>query len=115
MYGDSPERQRHLGGRLIVVGELGWKRGEWHHVVATWRNINSGKTDCTAEVYIDGVRRGWMVGFEHHLTWEMAEMTIGLGQRYAGLIDELLILDVALSASQAETLHRLPGPASDLL
>lgn len=115
MYGDSPERQRHLGGQLIVVGELAWKRGEWHHVAATWRNINSGRKDCAAEVYIDGVRRGWVEGFEHRLTWDMAGMTIGLGQRYTGLLDELLILDVALSASQVGALYKLPGSASDLL
>ncbi len=115
MYGDSPERQRHLGGRLIVVGELGWKRGEWHHVVATWRKVNSGGQDCVAEVYIDEVRRGWMEGFTHQLSWDLAGMRIGLGQRFAGLIDELLILDVALSASQVGALHRLSGPAGDLL
>ena len=115
LYGDSPERQRHVGGRLIVVGDLGWKRGEWHHVVATWRNANSGRKDCIAEVYLDGVRRGWTEGFEHRLTWNTAEMNIGLGQRFAGLIDEVLLLDVALPASPIAVLHRLPGPAGDLL
>ncbi len=115
MYGDSPERQRHLGGQLIVVGDLGWKRGEWHHVVATWRNFNSGRNDAAAEVYIDEVRRGWMEGFEHRLTWDLAGMKIGLGQRFAGLLDELIVLDVALSAAQVQALHRLPGPAGDLL
>jgi hypothetical protein len=115
MYGDSPERQRHQGGRLIVVGDLGWKRGEWHHVVATWRNVNSGRKDCAAEVYIDGVRRGWMEGFEHRLTWDITERKIGIGQRYAGLVDEVLVLDTALSASQIGTLSGLPRPAGDLL
>ncbi|MCC7261573.1 MAG: hypothetical protein IT369_03530 [Candidatus Latescibacteria bacterium] len=115
MYGDSPERQRHVGGRLLVVGDLGWQREEWHHVVATWRNVNSGQKDCAAEIYIDGVRRGWMAGFEHRLTWAIREMKIGIGQRYTGLVDEVLVLDRALSSSQIGTLFGLLRPVGDLL
>lgn len=62
MYNDSPANDRFVGGQLVVVGELGWRRDEWHHVVAVWRNANSGREDGSAEVYIDGVRRGWMEG-----------------------------------------------------
>jgi hypothetical protein len=42
-------------------------------------------------------------------------MTINLGQRYTGKIDEVLILDTALDAAQVEELHRLPGSAGALL
>ena len=50
----------------------------------TWHNANSGNRDDLAEVYIDGIRRGWLEGYR-------AE--IGLGQRYRGTMDDLLILD----------------------
>ena len=88
------------------MGELGWTRGAWHHVVATWRNANSGGEDGAAAVYIDGVCRGWMEGYRHQLSWDMEELTIGLGQRYAGRIDELLILDRDLSGEEVAQLHR---------
>ncbi|MFC1525464.1 LamG-like jellyroll fold domain-containing protein [Candidatus Latescibacterota bacterium] len=114
-YNDSPEQSRFVGGHLIVVGELGWRRGEWHHVVATWENANSGREDGSAAVYIDGVRRGWMAGYSHQLTWDMDELTIGLGQRYAGGIDELLILDRALAGSEVEELHGLAEPLGECL
>ncbi len=114
-YNDSPANDRFIGGQLIVVGDLGWRRGEWRHVVATWRNANSGRPDGIAEVYIDGVRRGWMEGYEHRVTWDIDALTIGLGQRYAGGIDEALILDAALDASQVRALHGLQGPFGDLL
>ncbi len=114
IYNDSPANDRFVGGQLIVVGELGWRRNEWHHVVATWRNANSGREDGSAEVYIDGVRRGWMEGYSHRVTWDIEEMTIGLGQRYSGKVDEVLILDAALDASQVEELYRLPGPIGNL-
>ena len=115
LYNDSPANDRFVAGQLIVVGELNWKRGAWHHLVATWRNANSGRADGLAEVYIDGVRRGWMEGYEHKLTWNPEEMTIGLGQRYTGKIDEVLILDTALDTAQVEELHQLPGSVGDLL
>jgi hypothetical protein len=115
LYGDSPARDRFVGGQLIVVGDLGWSDGAWHHVVATWRNVNTGRGDGAAALYIDGVRRGWMEGYRHQLTWDIATLRIGLGQRYAGLLDELLILDRALDADEARALSRLTGPVGDLL
>ncbi|MBT4502825.1 MAG: hypothetical protein HOC74_34145 [Gemmatimonadetes bacterium] len=67
-----------------------------------------------AAIYIDGVRRAWMEGYEHRVTWDIDALTIGLGQRYAGVIDELLILDTALNISQIEKLYSLPGPIGEL-
>ena len=109
-YNDSPANDRFANGQLIVVGELNWQRGEWHHVAATWRNANSGGDDGAAAVYVDGVRRGWMEGYEHRLTWDVDELTIGLGQRYAGMIDDVLILDAELGPRRIEELAALTAP-----
>lgn len=97
IYGDSPAQDMFVGGQLLVVGELGWNDGNWHHIVGTWQNANSGQDNGTAAVYIDGVRRATMEGYRHQLTWDIDALTIGLGQRYAGAIDELLILDASLA------------------
>jgi hypothetical protein len=115
IYNDSSANDRFVGGQLIVVGELGWKQNEWHHVVATWHNANSGRTDGSSEVYIDGLLRGSMAGYSHQVTWDIEEMTMGLGQRYSGKIDEVLILDQALDASLVEELYRLSIPIGSLL
>jgi len=108
IYNDSEANDRFVGGQLTVIGDLNWKRGEWHHIVATWENANSGQEDGRCSVYIDGVRRGWMEGYEHRVTWSIEEMTIGLGQRYAGKIDELLILDLALDDDEVQSLYGSP-------
>jgi hypothetical protein len=105
IYDDSPENNRFVGGRLVVVGDLGWHRQQWHHVVATWRNANSGRPDGAAEVWIDGVRRGWTESYEHRVTWDLEAMTIGLGQRFQGRIDDVLILDAALVEDQIVALY----------
>ena len=41
--------------------------------------------------------------------------TIGLGQRYSGVMDEVLILDTALDAEQVGALFRHAGPVGGLL
>jgi len=108
-YNDSPEQNMFVGGHLIVAGELGWHDRRWHHVVATWRNANSGLADGAAALYVDGRRRGTMDHYEHRLTWNLDSVMIGLGQRFVGSIDELLILDVALSAEQVQSLFQVEG------
>ena len=56
-----------------------------------------------------------MEGYRHQVTWAVDELRIGLGQRYVGLLDELLILDRALTAEEARALYELDGPLGDAL
>lgn len=113
-YNDSPENDMFVGGQLIVVGDLGFGDGEWHHVAATFRNCNSGAADGEAAVYVDGKLRGTMAGYEHRLSWDVDKLKIGLGQRYVGAIDELLILDTALDAEQVAEVVARDQPLSTL-
>lgn len=115
IYGDSPAQDMFVGGQLIVAGELGFSDGGWHHLAATWQNTNSGKEDARAELCIDGVLRGWMQGYQHSLTWEIDRLSIGLGQRYVGSLDELLVLDLALSAQEIQQLYSLQQPLETLI
>ena len=115
IYGDSPAQDMFVGGQLIVVSDLGFADRGWHHVAATWKNTNSGRADAAAALYIDGVLRGTMAGYQHDLSWQIDERTIGLGQRYTGGIDEVLILDAALSAEQVASLYGLNEPAGELM
>ena len=93
----------------------GWRRDAWHHVAATWCNVNSGQADSVATLSVDGVRRGWREGFRPQVTWEIETLRIGLGQRYAGGLDELLILDRDLAAAEVWALSQLAGPLGDAL
>ena len=115
IYGDSQAQDMFVGGQLIFVGDLGRIDQQWHHIAATWRNANSGREDAAGALYVDGVLRGWMEGYEHRLSWDIDQMTIGLGPRYVGEMDELLILDVALSPEQIAAMQGLGRPVGDLL
>ena len=113
-YNDSPEQNMFVGGQLIVVSDLLWDDGEWHHVAATFRNCNSGQADGAAAVYIDGEQRGTMSGYEHKITWDVEKLKIGLGQRLVGEMDEVLILDTALNADEVNAFLDLEEPLSEL-
>jgi len=111
IYGDNPDRSRFTGGQLLVVGELGWHDRAWHHVVGTWEGMNGGEGAGVSAVYLDGVRRAWMSGYTHRVTWDLDALRIGLGQRYVGEIEDLLILNRALSGAEVEALY---GTSDDL-
>ncbi len=111
-YGDSPARDMFEGGWLLVAGELGWNDRAWHHVVATFRNVNSGNEDGSAALYLDGQLRATMDGYRHAVAWNLEEIVINLGQRYVGSIDDLLILDVALSADTVAAFYERAEPAA---
>lgn len=112
IYGDSPEQNMFVGGQLLVVGDLGWHDRKWHHLVATFSNANSGRDDGSAVLYVDGVRRASMDGYEHRLSWNVDELRIGLGQRFAGQIDEFLILDRCLATESVAELYSCNEPVS---
>jgi hypothetical protein len=114
LYNDSPEQDMFKGGQLIVVGDLGWNDGNWHHLAATFQNANSGQPNAHAVIYIDGKPRGSMSNYEHRLTWNLDNLTLGLGQRYVGNIDELLILDKAINVDVVEQLNALDEPMRDI-
>ena len=85
--------------------------GLWHHVVGTFQNANSGADDARAALYVDGHLRATMAGYQHTLTWDIESLGSGLGQRYVGASDDLLILDRALSAEAVADLFRSDQPA----
>lgn len=114
-YNDSPEQDMFKNGHLIVVGELNWNDGNWHHVAATWKNANSGEPNGEAAVYIDGKLRGTMANYRHTLTWDLDDLRIGLGQRYVGAIDDFLVLDAALSGEQVADLFSSGKPVGELI
>lgn len=115
LYGDSPAQDMFQGGQLLIVGDLGWHDRNWHHVVATFQNVNSGTDDGRSAVYIDGILRASMRGYRHDLTWDIDGMKIGLGQRFVGKVDELLILDRCLSSEEVATLYERDEPSTGLL
>lgn len=49
--------------RFNVAGDISpWQAGEWHHIAATWENINSGEANAEMRLYLDGALAGELTG-----------------------------------------------------
>jgi hypothetical protein len=88
------------------VGEC--KVGEWHHVVVTWTNFDTGKKDAHAALYIDGKLIGEVKDREIAMGWDMEKAGAYLAVNYIGLIDEFALFGQELTAAQVGVLHKKP-------
>ena len=75
----------------------------------TSKNLDSGKKDARAVLYIDGKRIGEIAGRELAMDWEIEKTGIYFAVNYIGLLDELAIFNRPLSAAEVGLLHRKPG------
>lgn len=87
----------------IVVAEPPF-RGQWVHVLFTFENFNSDKSDATARLYLDGKLAGEAKGRNQKYTWDPAKAVIFVGINYGGMFDDLMIFDRAVTAEEAKTL-----------
>src|SRR5437870_1782678 len=56
--GQKPIPESDPNAPMVRVPGVGFKVGQWHHVVVTWNNFDTGKPNAVAVLYIDGKRIG---------------------------------------------------------
>jgi len=94
---------------LVPVVAPPFSRDRWTHVVFTWDNYNTGRTNGITRLYLDGEFRGEMRPRVQTFTWDTEKCLVMLGLSYTGWLDDLAIFDRALSESEIGLLYRLPG------
>ncbi len=94
---------------LVWVRQVGWKADEWHHVVMTWRNFDTGKADAQAALYIDGKRVGVVKDQAIAMNWDVDEARVFFALGYVGLLDELALFNRELTEAEVKLLHKTPG------
>jgi formylglycine-generating enzyme required for sulfatase activity len=109
-----PEGQKPVGegdpkAPLVRIKDIGWKDGDWHHVVITWQNFDTGKPDAVATLYIDGKRIGEVKDQAIAMDWDIDQVGIYVAISYTGLLDEFAVFNRPLSAAEVERLHKEPG------
>jgi len=105
----GPQRPMEEGGtpyRHVSADIMNWKKGQWHRITATWKNINSGKRDGSFRLYVDGKPTQEARG-EVKISELAKEMFVGShasqggGTRpFEGVIDEVSIHDYAMTAEE---------------
>lgn len=112
--GEKPTPQKDPKAPLIVVKKVGFKAGDWHHVVLTWHNLDTGKPNASATLYVDGKRIGTLSKREIAMKWQIEKSGIYFAVNFIGLLDELAVFDRALTAKEVAALHKHPGLLSTL-
>ena len=93
---------------MVRVPKVGFKAADWHHVVLTWQNFDTGRKDARAALYIDGKLIGEVKDRPIAMDWDVEKAGIYIAVNYIGLLDEFAVFDRPLSADEIGLLHRKP-------
>ncbi len=106
--GGKPIPETAPDAPLVRMVNVAFHVGEWHHVVLSWTNFDSGKPDATAVLYVDGKRIGDLRDRDIAMRWNLDKTGIYIALSYIGLMDEFAVFQRALTDEEAALLHRTP-------
>ena len=99
---------------MVRVPKVGFKVGDWHHIVLSWSNFDTGKKDAVATLYIDGKKIGAVKDRAIAMDWDIEKAGIYTAVGYTGLLDEMALFSRALTADEVTLLHNTPGLLSGM-
>ncbi len=107
--GQTPIKEEDPNAPMVRVPKIDWKAGDWHHVVLTWKNFDTGKADAVSALYLDGKLIGEVKDRAIAMDWDAEQAGVYVAVNYIGLLDELSMFDRALTADEVTQLHDKPG------
>jgi hypothetical protein len=107
--GQKPIAEDAPDAPLVRLPGVAFKAGEWHHLVLSWSNLDSGRADAEAILYVDGVRIGAIARRPLAMQWDLDKAGIYVAVNYIGLLDEFATFRRPLTGAEVELLHRQPG------
>ncbi|MDA0711584.1 MAG: LamG domain-containing protein [bacterium] len=118
-FGCYPNKAEEISDQMVIDRvisiPLKWKSGEWHHVAMTWNNFNSGKSDATWSLYLDGQLKGQKGPVAQSVTWDMNDQVIRFNHyKFPGEIDEIAVFSTALTADEVKYLTSPKQPLNKL-
>jgi hypothetical protein len=94
---ETGEQDKTHEDHVIIVPHIDFSKNDWHHVVGTWKNLNSTGNKGVLQLYFDGILAGEITGFDHTLDWHIDDWEIRIGLGFKGKIDDFFILNSYLS------------------
>jgi hypothetical protein len=94
---------------MVWVKGAGFKAKDWHHVVLTWQNFDTGKPNALATLYIDGKRIGDVKDRAIAMNWDIDRTGVYVAVNYIGLLDELALFDRPLTPAEVTRLFKSPA------
>jgi hypothetical protein len=100
---------------VIIIPNIDFSGKDWHHVVGTWKNLNSTGNKSILQLYFDGRLAGELTGFDHALDWQIDDWEIRIGLGFNGKIDDFFILDSYLPQKEITEIYNAGKPLGELL
>jgi sulfatase modifying factor 1 len=94
---------------MVRVPKVGFKSGDWHHIVLSWKNFDTGKADAVSQFWVDGKLMGEVKDRAIAMDWDIDKAGIFVAISYIGLLDELAIFNRPLTAEEIALLQKKPG------
>ncbi|MEN8228927.1 MAG: LamG-like jellyroll fold domain-containing protein [Bacteroidota bacterium] len=103
------------GDHVIIIPNIDFNGESWHHIVGTWKNMNSTENSGVLRLYFDGIQVGEIKEFNHILDWNIDDWEIRIGLGFKGKIDDFFILNCFLSEEATVEIFRSGKSLGDLL
>jgi hypothetical protein len=107
--GQTPIKEDDPKAPMVRVPKVGFKNGDWHHVVLSWKNFDTGKAEAVSALYVDGKLIGEIKDREIGMNWDVNKAGIYVAVNFIGLLDELAVFERPLTAEEIARLHDQPG------
>lgn len=107
--GEVAIKEEDARAPMVRVPGINWKSGAWHHVVLSWRNFDTGKTDAVSALFIDGKMMGEVKDRALAMNWDIDKTGVYIAVNYIGLLDELSLFGRSLTDDEVTLLYRRPG------
>jgi hypothetical protein len=107
--GKTGAKESDADAPMVRVPKVGFKSGDWHHIVLSWSNFDTGKKDALATLYIDGKKMGDVKDRAIAMDWDIEKAGIYTAVGYTGLLDEMACFNRALTADEVTALYKTPG------
>ncbi len=99
---------------IVKTKSTVFKTDEWHHVALTWNNLDTGKKDAHAVLYVDGKPIGELKDVELAMDWDIEKAGIYVGINFIGMMDEFALFGRALTEVEVKRLQEQPALLSGL-
>lgn len=106
--GEKPLKESDPAATIVRVKAIGFQEDQWHHVLMTWANFDTGEANGRAALYIDGKLQGEIKDRNLHMDWNVDQAGIYTAVSLIGMLDELALFSRELTGDEAKYLFEHP-------
>jgi len=107
--GEKPLPESDPNASIVRWDEVPFKSGQWHHVVLSWNNFDTGRPDAQAKLFVDGKFIEQVKDRPLAMRWDLQRAGIYIAVNYIGLLDEFAVFSRPLGEEEIDQLYKNPA------